>query len=68
MKTKIEIKSIWGSVLFAYEKEDNSLRDVVVEAVKTGADLTGANLRGADLTDANLRGAYLTGANLRDVK
>ena len=64
MKTKIEIKSIWGSVLFAYEKEDNSLRDVVIKAVKTGAYLTGAYLTDADLTGADLRDADLTGANL----
>ena len=61
MKTKIEIKSIWGSVLFSYEKEDNTIKDTLEEAIKSGAYLGGANLR-----DANLGGAYLGGANLRD--
>ena len=60
MKTKIEIKTIAGSVLFSYEKENNTLRVTVVEA-----NLRGANLREADLREANLRGADLRGANLR---
>lgn len=54
-KVKIEIKNRWtGSVLFEYEKEDNTLRDTVIEAVKQGANLVGANLEGADL-----KGAYI---------
>ena len=76
---KIEIKTIYGSLLFEFEKENNSVRDTVIEAVKnsaylrgadlrgadfTGADLTGADLRGADLTGADLRGAYLRGVDL----
>ena len=65
MKTKIEIKSVFGSVLFSFEKEDNSIKDTLQEAVKQGAYLRGANLRGAYLTDANLRGADLRGAYLR---
>jgi hypothetical protein len=65
MKTKIEIKSIWGELLFEFEKEDNTVKDTVIEAVKTGADLTGADLTGADLTGADLTGADLTGAYLR---
>ena len=71
MKTKIEIKSIWGSVLFSYEKEDNTIKDTLEEAIKSGANLGGAYLGGANLRDANLGGAnlggaYLGGANLRD--
>ncbi len=64
MKTKIEIKSIWGSVLFSYEKEDNTIKDTLEEAVKSGANLGGAYLRGANLGGAYLRGANLGGANL----
>ena len=69
MKTKIEIKSIFGKVLFEYEKEVNSIKYTLIEAVKQradlrGADLGGANLRDADLGGANLRGADLGGANL----
>ena len=44
MKTKIEIKSIWGSILFEYEKENNSIKDTLIEAIKGGADLRGADL------------------------
>ena len=64
MKTKIEIKSVLGSVLFELEKENNSLNDTIIEAVKRGADLSGAYLRGAYLSGAYLSGAYLSGADL----
>jgi hypothetical protein len=64
-KIKIEIKNRWtGSILFEYEKEDNTIRDTMVEAVKNGADLGCADLGGADLGGADLRGADLRGANL----
>lgn len=45
MKIKIEIKH-WatGKVLFEFEKENNTLRDTIVEANLYGADLYGANL------------------------
>ena len=61
---KIQIKSIWGTILFEYEKENNTMKDTLMEAVKKRADLRGANLRGANLRGANLRGANLRGANL----
>ena len=64
MKAKIEIKSIFGNVLFEFEKERNSIKDTLIEAVKRGANLVNADLRGADLGGANLRGANLGGANL----
>ena len=64
--TKIEIKTIWGDIIFTHEKENNTVKDTLQEAVKSGADLRGANLYGADLYGANLRGADLYGANLRD--
>lgn len=44
MKTKIHIKSILGTILFEYEKENNTIKDTVIEAVKSGADLSGADL------------------------
>lgn len=67
MKIKIEIKNRWtGKVLFEYEKENNTIKDTLVEAVKNGACLGGADLLGADLDGAYLRGAYLGGAYLRD--
>ena len=67
---KIQIKSIFGKVLFEYKKENNTIKDTLIEALKNGAnlygaDLYGADLRGADLRGANLRGANLRGANLR---
>ena len=71
-KVKIQIKNRWtGSILFEYEKEDNTIKDTLIEALKNdaylrGADLRGADLRGADLRAASLRGADLSGADLRD--
>ena len=81
MKTKIQIKSVMGNLLFEYESEDNTIKKTVEnanlrcadltganlrDANLTGADLRGANLRDADLTDANLTDAYLRGADLTD--
>ena len=74
MKIKIEIKNSWtGKVLFEYEKENNSVKDTLVEAVKNktylgGAYLGGADLRGADLRGADLGGADLGGADLGGAK
>ena len=66
MKTKIEIKSIWGSTLFEFEKEDNTIKDTLCEANLRGPNLRGANLCGAYLCGADLRGADLRGADLRE--
>jgi len=66
MKTKIQIKSIYGSsILFEYEKENNTVKETVIEAISRDANLIGADLRGANLIGADLRGANLRGANLR---
>ena len=68
-KIKIEIKKkITGNVIFEYEKESNTVKDTVVEAVKNGAYLRDAYLRDADLRGAYLRGAGLRGAYLRGAK
>ena len=48
MKIKIEIKNRWtGSVLFEFEKENNTIKDTLIEAVNQKAYLRGAYLRGA---------------------
>ena len=65
MKIKIDIKSIFGNVLFSFEKENNTIKDTLEEANFRGADLRGADLEDANLEGAYLRGAYLGGANLR---
>ena len=62
MKIKIDIKSVFGNVLFSFEKENNSIKNTLVEAT-----LNGANLREADLSEADLRGADLGYADLREV-
>jgi hypothetical protein len=57
MEINVQIKTIFGKVLFEFKKENNSIKETLIEGIKTGADLRDAYLRGADLTDANLRGA-----------
>lgn len=64
MRKKIEIKDIFGNVLFVHECENNSIKKTVEEAVMQDISLCMADLRGAYLHGANLRGAYLYGANL----
>jgi uncharacterized protein YjbI with pentapeptide repeats len=53
MKIKIDIKSVFGNVLFSFEKENNTIKDTLVEANLEGAYLRGAYLRGADLEGAD---------------
>ena len=65
-EVKIEIKSIFGDMLFEYTKENNTIKDTVMEAVRRGAYLGGADLRGAYLGGAYLGGADLRGAYLGD--
>lgn len=62
---KIQIKSIFGEVLFEYEKENNTIKDTLEQAIKESADLRYANLRSANLRHANLRYANLESADLR---
>lgn len=59
----MEIKNINGEIILRIDND--IIKDAVEEAVKSCADLRGANLRGADLRGANLIGANLYGANLR---
>ena len=69
MKLKIEIKNRFtGKILFEFETENNTVKTTLLEAIKQGADLRGANLQGADLRGANLQGANLQGADLQDYK
>ena len=65
MKIKIDIKSVFGNVLFSFEKENNTIKDTLVEANLKDADLRNANLEDANLEDANLEYADLEDANLR---
>ncbi len=63
-KIKIDIMSIYGSVLFSYEAVDNTVKKTAERAVGNGANLNGANLNGASLNGANLNGVNLDGASL----
>ncbi len=60
----------WYNSDVVYESKKETIREAVIEAVKGGANLGGAdlgdaNLGGADLGGANLGGADLRGADLR---
>ena len=65
MKTKIQINSVVGKLLFEFEKEDNTIKKTLVEAIRQRADLRSANLSSADLSSANLGFADLSSADLR---
>ena len=65
MKTKIEIKSIFGKLLFEFECENNTVKKTVEKAIESSADLRYANLSSTNLRYANLRYANLSFANLR---
>jgi hypothetical protein len=68
MKLKIQINSIYGGVLFELEKEDNTIKKTLIEAVNKHADLRHADLQGADLQGADLRRADLRYADLQKIK
>ena len=49
---KIEIRNRWtGSVVFEYTKEGNTITETVLDAIRRGADLRGADLRDARNVD-----------------
>ena len=58
----MEIKKIDGTILYTCDCE--TIDDALTAAVKSGADLGGADLIGANLCVADLRGANLGGADL----
>ena len=58
---KIEIKSIYGNVLFEYDCESNSMLKTLLKAIEERA-----YLRNADLRNANLRNADLSSANFNE--
>ena len=53
----IQIKTLFGKLIFEYESENNSIKETLLEAIKSGADLSGADLIDADLSGADLSGA-----------
>lgn len=61
--TETQIVSVTGQALFC---GDGSVRTVLVEAVRSGADLAGADLARANLARADLAEANLVRANLAE--
>jgi len=64
MKTKIEIKSIWGKSLYSCEKENNTIKKTLEEARGKHINLEGANLSGSKFFDLDLSELDLSGMNL----
>jgi hypothetical protein len=60
----IEIKNIFGKVLFTYESENATIKNAVEKAIKEKVSLQYANLSSANLSDANLSSANLSCADL----
>jgi hypothetical protein len=59
-KTKIQIKTWFGKLIFEHESSGNSVKKTLLEAIKSDANLSGANLSGVDLSGAeNKETAYL---------
>lgn len=44
---KIEIKTLWETILFTHKSKNNTIKETVEKAVKDGAYLRSADLRGA---------------------
>ena len=64
-KIKIQIKSVFGKVLFEYECIDNSIKKTLEKAINKSANLHSADLHSADLRYADLHSADLRYADLR---
>ena len=60
----IQIKSIFGKILFEYTKLNNTVKDTLEVAVKNNVNLSNADLRDANLSNADLSNAILRYANL----
>jgi len=66
-KIKLQIKNRYtGSVLFEYESENNTIKETLLQALKSGSDLRGSDLRGSNLRGSDLRGSDLRGSDLSD--
>ena len=59
----MQIKNRWNSEVI-FENDSDNMRDTVIAAVKSRADLSAADLSGANLSRAYLRAANLSGADL----
>jgi hypothetical protein len=58
----MDIKNLAGFVLFTHKSQ--TIKEAMIAAVKSGANLSGADLSGADLSDADLSDAYLSDAEI----
>jgi uncharacterized protein DUF5758/pentapeptide repeat protein len=61
----MDIKNRWTDAVLFHSDTAQNIREAMTEALRKGADLSGADLSGANLSGANLRSANLSGADLR---
>jgi len=61
---KIQIRSIFGLMLFERESEKNTIKETAEKTNLSGADLSEADLSRADLSEADLSRANLSMTNL----
>ena len=74
MKTTVNIKTIFGEILFSYEAENNTMAKTLTEYIrvereergKFWADLRNSDLSGSDLRNSDLSGSDLSGSDLRN--
>jgi uncharacterized protein YjbI with pentapeptide repeats len=62
----LEIRNRWTNDVIYSSAKAKTLRDAVIEAVASRADLSDADMSGVNLSAADLSGADMSGVNLRD--
>lgn len=63
-KIKIAIKNRFtGSIIFEYEKENATIKDAVLAAIETNADLRYADLSYADMPGTRVINGYMAKTN-----
>jgi uncharacterized protein YjbI with pentapeptide repeats len=60
----MDLQNVYGTIVFSAAV--TTIKDLLIEAIKSSANLNGANLNGANLIGANLIGADLSDADLSD--
>ena len=61
---QMDLQNVYGTIVFSAAV--TTIKDLLIEAIKSSANLNGANLNGANLIGANLIGADLSDADLSD--
>lgn len=57
-KVKIQIRSVWGSLIYENERENYTFAQAVSDANMSDANMSGANMSGADMSGIKIN--YIT--------